>query len=301
MISLPALRRVFLFPFFVAAVAAASMAAVPPPVPGFPIGRCVLTQNISSPEDAKTAGFDYLEVNLPEMLPLSDADFSKVVTRLRGLGIPLLSGYGFMPADLKLVGPSIDQAKIDTQLRRGLDRAHALGLTMVVHGNLIAGARSAPAGFSPMEARKQFVDFCRRAAKEGAARGIVVLIQPMGPGSTNLINTVAEGLALVEEVKSPNLQLLVDYSTMIEAKEDFAILHRAAPHIRQIEIQNPKGRIYPVSRDESDYVGFFRALKVGGYRGGFSVHGKPGDFWVNAPKALTLLRGLASEELAAAR
>jgi sugar phosphate isomerase/epimerase len=304
MISLQRLSRVFLFPVILAATdiglasAAEPAPKVPPSVPGFPIGRCVLTQNISSPEDAKTAGFDYLEVNLPEMLPLSDEAFAKVVARLRGLGIPLLSGYGFMPADLKLVGPSIDQAQIDAQLRRGLDRAKQLGLTMVVHGNLISGARSAPAGFPAAEARKQFVDFCRRAAHEGAARGITVLIQPMGPSSTNLINTVAEGLALVDEVKSPNLQLLVDFTTMVEAKEDFAILRRAAPHIRQIEIQNPKGRIYPVSRDEADYVGFFRALKAGGYRGGFSIHGKPGDFWVNAPKALTLLRELAAQELA---
>lgn len=294
MIALPRVSLVSVSLFVVAAAVAAT-AAVPPPVPGFPIGRCVLTQNISSPEDAKTAGFEYLEVNLPEMLPLSDEAFAKVVTRLRGIGIPLLSGYGFMPADLKLVGPSIDQAEIDAQLRRGLDRAKQLGLTMVVHGNLISGARSAPPGFPVAEARKQFADFCRRAATEGAARGITVLIQPMGPAATNVINTVAEGLALVDDVKSPHLQLLVDFTTMVEAKEDFAILRRAAPHIRQVEIQNPHGRIYPVSRDEADYEGFFRALKAGGYRGGFSVHGKPGDFWVNAPRALALLRGLAVE------
>ena len=300
MISLHVFRHVLLVAAVVAggrALGAEMAVKVPPPVPGFPIGRCVLVLNITSPEDAKTAGFDYLELNLPDLLPLSDEEFGKVVKRLHGIGIPLVSAYGFMPADLKLVGPGVDQGKVDAQLRRGLDRAKQIGVGMVVHGNLIAGARSAPEGFSKAEARKQFVDFCRRAAREGEARGITILIQPMGPSATNMINTVAEGLALVEEVNSPRLKLLVDFTTMIEAKEDFAILHKAARHIGQIEIQNPKGRIYPVSRDESDYVGFFRALKVGGYRGGFSVHGKPGEFWVNAPKALSLLRGLAMEEL----
>ena len=260
----------------------------------------MLTRNISSPEDAKTAGFEYLEINLPELLPLSDDEFAKTAARLRGLGIPLLSGYGFMPAELKLVGPAVDAARIDAQLRRGLDRAQQLGLGLVVHGNVIAGSRTAPANFPLAEARKQFVDFCRRAAHEGEARGIVVLIQPMGPRSTNLINTVAEGLALVEEVNRPHVRLLVDFSTMVEGKEDFAILRRAAPHIRQIEIQNPNGRIYPVSADEADYVSFFRALQAGGYRGGFRVHGKPGDFFTNAPKAITLLRTLAATELVAA-
>jgi sugar phosphate isomerase/epimerase len=280
------------------AFAAETAATLPPPVPGFPIGRCVLVLNITSPEDAKTAGFEYLEVNLPSLLPLPDGEYARVVARLRSIGIPLISGYGFMPADLKLVGPAVDKARVDEQLRRGLDRAQQLGLRMVVHGNLIAGARSAPADFPLAEARKQFVDFCRRAARAGAARGIIVLVQPMGQSATNMINTVAEGLALVQEVNSPNLQLLVDFTSMVEGREDFAILHQAGTHIRQIEIQNPNGRIYPVSADEADYAGFFRALKAGGYRGGFSIHGKPGDFFANAPKAITMLRRLIASELA---
>lgn len=298
------LLRGFLLLAILAAVqafAAGAAVVVPPPVPGFPIGRCVLVLNITSPEDAKTAGFEYLEVNLPSLLPLSDEEFSRVVARLRGIGLPLISGYGFMPAELKLVGPAVDQARVEAALRHGLDRAQQLGLGMVIHGNLVAGARSAPAGFPPEEARRQFVDFCRRAAREGAARGITVLVQPMGVGATNLINTVAEGLALVEEVNHPNLQLLVDFSSMIEGREDFAILHQAGPHIRQIEIQNPQGRVYPQRVDEADYISFFRALKAGGYRGGFSIHGKPGDFFTTAPRALALLRGLAAAELAGSK
>lgn len=279
--------------------AAVPVATVPAPVPGYPIGRCVLVLNITSPEDAKTAGFEYLEVNLPSLLPLPDDEFARVVTRLRSIGIPLVSGYGFMPADLKVVGPAMEQSRVDAALRHGLDRAKQIGLQMVVHGNVIAGSRSAPPGFPQAEARKQFADFCRRAAREGADRGITVLIQPMGTNSTATIKTVAEGLALVEEVDSPNLKLLVDFATMVEGKEDFAVLRRDGKHIRQIEIQNPHGRIYPQRLDEADYVSFFRALKAGGYQGGFSIHGKPGDFFANAPKAITLLRGLAATELAA--
>jgi hypothetical protein len=71
------------------ALAADPTITVPPAVPGYPIGRCVLVLNITSPEDAKTAGFEYLEVNLPSLLPLSDDEFARVVTRLRGIGIPL--------------------------------------------------------------------------------------------------------------------------------------------------------------------------------------------------------------------
>ena len=71
--------------------------------------------------------------------------------------------------------------------------------------------------------------------------------------------------------------------------------HTARIHatIRQIEIQNPNGRVYPRSVDEADYASFFRALKAGGYRGGFSVHGGPTDFFTDAPRAIDVLRRLA--------
>src|SRR6185369_13970546 len=101
--------------------------AVPPPVPGYPIGRCVRVLGVTSPEDAKKAGFEYLELALQDLLPLSDVEFDKVVTRLRGIGIPLVSGYGFLPANLNVFQPSRDMYDA---LKHGLNRAEKLGLQM---------------------------------------------------------------------------------------------------------------------------------------------------------------------------
>jgi D-psicose/D-tagatose/L-ribulose 3-epimerase len=267
---------------------------VPPPVPGFPIGRCVQVIGVTTPEEAKQAGFEYLELALPALLPLSDGEFEKQAARLRGIGLPMLSGYGFIPSDLRIVGTNVDIVQVDKAVRHGLARAKQLGLKMVICGNLLGGTRRVPEGFPRDTAHAQFLDFARRAAAEGKKHDITVLIQPMPKESTDLINTVAEGLKFVQEVNDPNLQLLVDYTSFVQNKEDLAVLKKAAPHIRQVEIQNPNGRIYPVSADESDYASFFHALKQGGYRGGFSIHGKPGDVFVNGPKAITLLRTLAA-------
>lgn len=278
---------------------AAAPKALPAPVPDFPVGRCVRVLGVTAPEDAKTAGFEYLELALQDLLPLSDAEFAQTVERLRANGLPALSGYGYLPADLKIVGPDLQPAQIEAQLRRGLDRARQLGLKMVVHGNLLAKGRSVPEGFARDEAWRQLVAFGQLAAKEAAARGLTVLFEPMPPRNTNLVNTVAEGLKLVRAVNDPHFRLLVDYGFFVETKEDLAVLHEAAPYILQVEIQNPDGRVYPRQAGEADYAGFFRALKRGGYRGGFSIHGKPDDFWVDAPRAIALLRGVAAAELAA--
>lgn len=257
-------------------------------VPGYPIGRCVRVLGVTAPEDAKKVGFEYLELALQDLLPLSEEEFAKTVTRIKAVGLPAISGYGFMPADVMIVGPSVDQAKVDGALRHGLDRARRLGLSMVVYGNLLNRARRAPDGFTG--AREQLVEFGKRAAREGKQRGITVLIEPMPASSTNTINTVAEGLSLVEEVNDAHFQLLVDFGHVMTGREDLAILRRAAKHIKQVEIQNPNGRVYPKLAGEADYASFFRALKEGGYRGGFSIHGAPKDVFVDAPIAIAMLR-----------
>ena len=57
-----------------------------------------------------------------------------------------------------------------------------------------------------------------------------------------------------------------------------------------MEIQNPNGRVYPQLPTESDYASFVKALKDGGYRGGFSIHGAPKNFFEDAPRAIAMLR-----------
>jgi hypothetical protein len=89
----------------------------------------------------------------------ADAEFARIVERIHKLGLPAISGYGFMPADVMIVGPSVDWAKVDEALRHGIGRAKQLGLSMVVYGNLLNRARRAPEGFSIAEARKQLQEF----------------------------------------------------------------------------------------------------------------------------------------------
>ena len=52
------------------ALAAEPSASVPPPVPGYPIGRCVKVLGVTTPEEAKKVGFEYLELALQDLLPL---------------------------------------------------------------------------------------------------------------------------------------------------------------------------------------------------------------------------------------
>src|SRR6185436_4732384 len=137
--------------------------AIPPPVPNFPIGWCIRAQG-SAPDDTKAAGFEYVELALQDVLSLSNKDFAKTEAHFKALGVPALTGYNIIPADLMLVGPDADKAKQDAHLAKALDRAQQLGLKMVVLNN--GPARKIPEGFARDKAWKQLVDFGRRFAAE---------------------------------------------------------------------------------------------------------------------------------------
>jgi sugar phosphate isomerase/epimerase len=62
------------------------------------------------------------------------------------------------------------------------------------------GARRVPDGFSKDEAFAQLVAFGTRIAPEAKAHGITVVIEPLRRQETNIINTAAEGFALVKAV-----------------------------------------------------------------------------------------------------
>jgi D-psicose/D-tagatose/L-ribulose 3-epimerase len=268
--------------------------AIPPPVPGTPIGWCIRAQG-SAPDDAKAAGFEYVELAMQDVLSLSDEDFDKAVARFTALGLPARVGYNVIPAELMLVGPAADKAKQDEHLKRALARARRLGLKMVVLNG--GPPRKVPEGFATDKAWKQLVDFGRRFAAQAKKNGLTVLVQPLRPEETNLVTNVPDALKLVNAVARPNFQLLVDYSFMAMQKEDPKVLEKAKGHLAHVWISNPNGRVYPMSKDEADYAAFFAVLKKIGYHGGISIHARTDSFFADAPPAVAFLRTMAAQNL----
>jgi len=249
------------------------------------VGLCTPLRNI---EAAKAAGFDYLELGTSEIAGLADADFEKAVADLKQLGLPVPATNLFLPATLKVTGPEIDRDQQMTYVRKAFDRLSRLGTQIVVFGS--GGARRVPDGFAREDAFKQLVDFGRRAAAEARTRGMTIAVEPLRREETNIINSAAEGLELVEAIGDPNFQLMIDFYHLASEREDPSIVLRANQHIRHLHMANPKGRVYPAEWEEFDYAPFFANLKKIGYDKRISIEGSAKDFPREAPKAIALLR-----------
>jgi len=286
----------FLFLFGLSSAFAAptdGLTAVPPPVPGLPVGWCIRAK---APvfADAKSAGFEYVELALQDVLPLSDADFEKLAAELKRLNLPARSGYNPIPKELSLVGTNVDRAALDAHVDHLVARAAALKLDYLVLNS--AASWKVPDGFPRDRAFAQLADFSGRFAAAAAKSGITVLLEPMRGSDSNMITNIAGALKLVETVNRPNFQLMVDYSFLRIQNDDMNELLKAGSHLRNIHISNPPKRTYAMDDSESDYASFFAVLKQIHYHGGLSVHGGPLTTFPNdAPRAISFLRRHAAE------
>jgi len=229
-----------------------------------------------------------MEVRTTEVAALSDADFEKLVLRLRELALPVLAAYQFLPADIKLTGPNVDKVRQTEYLRRAFDRVSRLGARVMVFGS--SGARQVPDVFSRTEAFGQLVDFGKRAGAEARSRNITIAIEPQRRVESNIINNVGEALAWVEAVNDPNVELMIDYYHFSVEKEDAAVIPKVKAHLRHLHMANPNQRVMPLNWDEYDYAPFFAALRGIGYDRLIGLEASTNDLKADGPKTIALLR-----------
>jgi D-psicose/D-tagatose/L-ribulose 3-epimerase len=248
------------------------------------VGYCTGLKNL---EAAKAAGFEYVELSTTEIAALSDADFEAAAARIKAIGIATPAANLFLPGTLKVTGPQIDQEAQMAHVRKAFTRLARLGTEVVVFGS--GGARRVPDGFSKEEAFKQLVDFGKRAAREARANGITIAVEPLRKQESNIINSAAEGLDLVNAINDPNFQLMIDFYHLASEQEDPAIVLRAKDHIRHLHVANPTGRVFPQKWEEFDYAPFFANLRAIGYDKRISVEASTTDLAAQSPAAIALL------------
>jgi sugar phosphate isomerase/epimerase len=269
----------------VVVIAMLTATARPSPQPRVQVGYCAPLKDVLA---AKRAGFDYIELSTTEIASLSDADFENAVAALADARLPTPVTNLFLPAALKVTGPDADAAQQMAYVAKAFDRVARIGVRVVVFGS--GGARRVPDGYSPDQALHQLVDFGRRIAPLARARGLTVAIEPLRREETNIVNSAAAGLQLVEAIGDPGFQLMIDFFHLAREREDPAIVLRAAPHLRHIHLANPEGRVFPLAYDEYSYEPFFASLRKIGYDQRISIEASTKDLQTDGPRAIALVR-----------
>ena len=235
------------------------------------------------------AGHDFIEgftqdVLVPER---PDAEFAPRADALRRSGQAMPASNRFLPADLKVVGPAVDAARLDRYAATTFRRAKEIGMSLVVFGS--AGARMVPEGFSPSRAFEQYVAALTRFGPLAAAQGVTLVVEPLNRVECNLVNTIVEGAEAVGRANSPAVKLLVDIFHMIRNGESPDDIAEVGPLIRHVHVAENVDRAAPPSHGD-DFRPFFRALHRTGYNARLALEPDWTDLPRQAGPAVAALR-----------
>ncbi len=250
------------------------------------IGVCT---SLSNAPALKDSGCGYIEEGVRSLLipDRSDDEFRAQLEAAGESPLPVLACNSFLPESLKSVGPQSRPDEIIAFAETAFRRARKVGVRNVVFGS--SGSRNIPDGFDRKEAHRQFVRLLRRMEPVARKHDIVVVLEPLSRGECNFINTVLEGIGIVEEVNLPNIRLLADIYHMLQENEGPESIVAAGQLLRHCHIAESEGRSPPgVSGD--DFTPYLEALREINYSGGISIECRWQDLQDELPVAVETLK-----------
>ncbi len=226
-------------------------------------------------DEAADWGFDYAE-GLPGVLGPDEDDPAaerEALARIRKHPLPTESLCGFIPdphgRGLMVVGPDVSLDRLCTYVTRIFDRMRRTGIEVIGYGS--GASRWVPAGFDRDVARQQVADFMNLCADLGEPRGVKVALEPYNRDDANLLNTVDEATAFIEELDRSHAELMADFFHMKLNGESFDTLRPAAPHLIHAHIAEPGRGRRPTTPE--DHARFLLALRRCGYDGRVTLTG----------------------------
>lgn len=243
--------------------------------------------SIDDAEAVHRAGFDYLEAGVTSLIPdEDDASFAPVLAKYRASPIPVAAFNLFLPRDLKIVGPEIDQPRLERYISRALARIQLVGAKIAVIGS--GGSRSVPEGFSRSQATEQIIRFLQQVADAAEQTDVTIAIEPLNRKESNIINSVAEGVTMAQQVNRPSIRVLADFYHMDEDGEALTEISAHQAWLAHIHVADT-GRLAP-GTGSYPYAEFASQLRQAGYNDMVSVECRWNNFEAEAAPAVAFLR-----------
>jgi sugar phosphate isomerase/epimerase len=250
---------------------------------------------------AAALGYDGLEVApftlAADPLTITDAqarEFARIAGD-HGLAITGLHWLLVAPAGLSMVSAdaALRRRTAEVMLRM-IELCALMQGRYLVHGS--PKQRSVPAGDTREVALDRARECLARAARAAGQQGVVYCIEPLARVETDLINTVAEAAALVDEIGSPAFRTMIDCSAagQTEAQSVPELIAQWWPtgKIAHVQVNDPNRR--GPGQGTMKFAPILAALHSVGYEGVLAV--EPFDYVPDgagcAARAVGYLRGL---------
>lgn len=224
-----------------------------------------------NPEDyfqkLKTLGYDGVELAIRDPSLLYWNQLEEWINQYE-LKVPAIgTGQAYLEEGLSLSSPSSEiRKKAIKRIRSHIllaKRFQAGVIIGLIRGKVERGEKAA-------RVYDRMVQSLKRSCEEAEKEDIPLWIEPINRYETNLINTIDEGINLIDQVGSKRLGLLPDTFHMnIEERSIEESLRRSTPYLQHVHIAD-SNRWAPGS-GHIHFKSVLRVLKEAGYKGFLSM------------------------------
>jgi len=221
-------------------------------------------QTLDLVDKVANLGFDLIEVCVEDPATIDTRAIMKRV-QAAGIGATVCGAFG-PDRDMSADDPAVrENAK--AYMRKCIDIAAGLDAKVVVGPMYSAVGRTRMAEPAERKAQRTLAaDSIREVARYAAPKGISLGVEPLNRFETDLVNTVDQGIGLLDEIGEKNVGLLLDTFHMnIEEKDLPKAIRRAAGRITEFHACS-SDRGTP-GEDHVDWPGIVKALAESGFDG----------------------------------
>lgn len=230
-----------------------------------PIPEIGIVQNIENDSILQRYGYRYLVESVGKLISprsVNDEQFETNAAKINKLQVPMYAFNIFIPGELKIVGPNVNEQAILTYVEKVFQRCQATGVKRIIWGS--GGSRRVPDGFDHEKAKEQFISSAKKIAAMASKYDISLALENLNSTETNFITTIEDALDVVKKVNHKNLRLCVDVYHMLKEGESPSSILKAKGYVIYCEVAEKEGRTPPGVHGD-DFRPYFEALKKVGY------------------------------------
>jgi D-psicose/D-tagatose/L-ribulose 3-epimerase len=201
----------------------------------------------------KSAGYQGIEIAPFTLVPSPDAPPTEVTPEQRNELKRIMAGEGleFVGLHWLMVGPKdLHVTTPDTEVRkRGwghIDQLIDLCADLGDNGIMVFGSpnqRKTTGGLTREEATRNYVEGLASVAPHAEQRGVTILVEALPIGQSDVVQTLAEAVSIVQEINSPAVRTMFDVHNAIdEAEPHTALVERYFEFIRHVHVNELDGR-----------------------------------------------------------
>jgi len=257
----------------------------------FRFGICVQPGQIAA---AAKAGYDYVELNLNDVLKMSEGEYRSMASDMEMHGIYAEVVCGMLPEDVQLVGAGVRSQEIHQALDLTFDMAQALGAEIAIFD--CERSRLLPLRFDPAMAWRQLGNFIRILQSYAANFDMKVALLPLRRSVAELMNYVTEATLISAMLRLDRVGVAASLFNMTMEAESLPQLKRTGSLLWHMRTSNVLGNRPPKAGDGENYAAMFAALKEMGYAGRITMEALCNDFDKEASEALKHLKAASESE-----